>query len=145
MKKLIFIVCIFLGTLKLKANDIEFSGYLIPNNLITDTAVYPISSFININLTFYNNQSVSLFLSDLNELFPGYLLSKVHGGDNGRIGSRLQVYFANNITFRIIVKDFTHMNPYSPTAEWDIDLYKQENIFKIELYDNSASCVKGCD
>lgn len=43
----------------------------------------------------------------------------------------------------IYVKEFIHMNRYSPTATWDLNLFRKEKIDKIEVWKNENVCING--
>ena len=75
---------------------------------------------------------------------------KVYGGDHSQgamfRASRLRLDFVNNIDgpgVAIYVREYTHMNRYSPTATWDVNLFRQEKIYKIEVWKNQNVCING--
>jgi hypothetical protein len=43
----------------------------------------------------------------------------------------------------IYVRGYTHMNRYSPSATWDVNLFRQENIYKIEIYKDQNTRIIG--
>ena len=119
------------------------SKYQIPTCNISDTAAYPIASISSVNLPFYYNKPINIFLADLADAYPGYILGKVYGNQI-RWGKKINVYYGNDITFIIVVKNFQFMNPFNLTGNFDINLFRQENINKIELR-NIGDCIHGCN
>lgn len=107
----------------------------------SDTSSYPIQTYLQIDLNSYVNRSVNEFL---NEIPLGYLISPIYSEGNLRYASRLNIYYASNVSFVIRVREFTHMNPYSFDRNWDFNLFKLEKIFRIQLYEGST-CLNGCD
>lgn len=43
----------------------------------------------------------------------------------------------------IFVREFVHMNRYSPNATWDVNLFRREKIYKIEVYKDQNTCING--
>ncbi len=54
----------------------------------------------------------------------------------------LQVSYCSDLVIRIYVQNFTHMNPYSATLNWNINLFRQENIHKISVFKDNK-CING--
>ncbi|MBC7534080.1 MAG: hypothetical protein H7258_00115 [Ferruginibacter sp.] len=145
MKKIIFLGILFI--LHKNSKDdclISKDNCSFSKNNNVDTATYPISSLNMADVSFYQNKSVNTFLLDLTKIYPGYVLSEIHGNHNAKLGTRLDVYFGNGIAFVIAVRHFRYMAPFSPTTDFDLNLYKQENVSRIELWDKET-CLKGCN
>ena len=75
---------------------------------------------------------------------------KIYGGAHSQ-GARLRasylsLYFTPHIYgpgVNIYVSEYIHMNRYSPTATWDINLFRQEKVYKIEVYKDQNTCING--
>lgn len=72
---------------------------------------------------------------------------EVHGsGINKRTmlrASYLWYQYSNGAIIRIYVREYSHMNRYSPTGTWDVLLFRKEKIYKIEIWKNGYTCWKG--
>ena len=144
MKKLLFIsVLIATAHNVLAKNILPYKKYQISITNLIDTAAYPIANISSINLPFYYNKPINTFLADLADAYPGYILGKVYGNQI-RWGKKINVYYGNDIAFIIVVKTFQFMNPFSLTGNVDVNLFRQENINRIELR-NVGDCVHGCN
>ncbi|MBC7534081.1 MAG: hypothetical protein H7258_00120 [Ferruginibacter sp.] len=145
MKKLLFIsVLIATAHNVLAKNILPYKKYQISITNLIDTAAYPIANISSINLPFYYNKPINTFLADLTNSYPGYILSSIYANDNLRMGTRVNVYYSNHMGFVLIVKNFQYMNPFSLTGNFDVNLFRQENINKIELR-NIGDCIHGCN
>ena len=143
MKKY-FLLIFLIATKNVLSNSIlPHKKYQISINSIIDTAVYPIANISSINLPFYYNKPINIFLADLADAYPGCILSSIYANDNLRMGTRVNVYYSNHMGFVLIVKNFQYMNSFSPTGNFDINLFRKENIHRIELW-NVEDCVHGC-
>ena len=99
------------------------------------------------NIESYYGKPVDSFLLAI----PANLYSlKVYGGSNSQgahfRASYLAVYFTSNIygpAVNIYVREFTHMNRYHPTANWDVSLFRKEKIYKIDVYKDQNTCING--
>jgi hypothetical protein len=143
----IFFICLIISLpfKSLKAEQSFDHVYqAIKYKVVTDTTTYPISTLAGVNWTVYYNRSINNFLYDLDKLFPGYILGKIYPKDRISMAGRINVYYGNGIAFIITVSKFQHMNPSSHDGSWDINLFRQENISQIELWDNTI-CRTGCD
>lgn len=86
-------------------------------------------------------------INDLLTVLPsGYEVSPVYARHLYRNphATEIWLFYPNDISVAISVKQFTHMNPYSATSTWDINLFRKENIYTIKLYDSEDKCVVGC-
>lgn len=142
MKILISMIVIAITANKVSAAGIagtlEYSPRLTQYNQVpTDTTL---SLLMNINLVSYNNKQVDSFLTVLP---ANYIKLKIVGGGRPRYADALLVLYPNNVTVHIIVRNFSHMNPKSNVLQWDINLFKMENIDHIEIHAGPV-CVKGC-
>ena len=143
MKKY-FLLIFLIATKNVLANSIlPYKKYQISINNIIDTAAYPIANISSINLPFYYNKPINTFLADLADAYPGYVLGRIYGNEIRR-GTMINVYYGNSIAFVIVVKNFQYINSFSPTGNFDINLFRQENINKIELR-NIGDCIHGCN
>lgn len=112
-------------------------SYCMSNISYTDTTL---SYLVSLNLESFKNGPVDSFLSILPS---GYLRQKIVGGGRPRYAEALMVIYPNGIVVHVVVRHFTHMNPRSKTLQWDINLFRQEDIDHIEIH-QSNSCIKGC-
>lgn len=144
MKKLFFIsLLIFsIGSLKANINPLEEMKINLKINTV-DTAGYPQSTLMAIDIASYANRPVNDFLAALDVAAPGYALSPVYGGHSMRLASRLNAYYLNGLAFVIVVTDFTHMQQFNSDSQWDVNLFRQEAISSIEFYKNDL-CLSGC-
>ncbi len=126
--------------LSASANNIKCSVDTLPTlELIT----YLQQMDINI---FYGKPVDSFLLS----IPANFYNLKVYGGSNSQgalfRANYLSVSFVHNIDgpgVNIYVREYTHMNRYSPTATWDVNLFRQEKIYKIEVYKDQNTCING--
>ena len=72
---------------------------------------------------------------------------KIYGGSNSQgalfRASYLWYVYSGGPVIRIHVREYTHMNRYSPTATWDVNLFRQEKIYRIDIYKDQNSCING--
>ena len=109
-----------------------------------DTATYPINRFTNIDYAFYIGHPINTFLDDLNEINPGFVLGPIFSPHKIAYGTAINVHYANNLFIYIHVNQFQFTRPYIPNRAYDINLFRQENIGEIELW-NNGTCLYGCD
>ena len=112
------------------------SNLKVCNFSITDTSTYPISNLSAISWSCYLNQPINILLFDLDRLFPDYVLSKVYPGHQF-FAHDIIVYYSRGVGVRLSVNKFKVMNP-AHTAKWDVDLFRKENLSKIELWQNDT-------
>lgn len=142
MKKILLVLVIVFIVEKASAIDIVLTKdfYIEINNykqFPTDTTL---DFLMTLNLVNYEDSPVDSFLSILP---TNYLRRKIVGGGRPRYADALLVLYPNKVTVHIIVRQFVHMNPKSNTLQWDINLFKLEDIDHIEIH-NGSNCVKGC-
>lgn len=75
---------------------------------------------------------------------------KIYGGSNSQGAHFRASYLTVDFTIslygpgvKIYVREFTHMNRYSPTATWDVSLFRKEKIYKIDVYKDQNTCING--
>lgn len=75
---------------------------------------------------------------------------KVYGGSNSQgalfRASHMTVDFTPDTLgpgVIIHVREYTHMNRFSPTATWDANLFRREKIYKIDVYKDQNTCING--
>lgn len=75
---------------------------------------------------------------------------RVYGGydSQGSLfrASKMPVYFTPDGAgpcVIIYVREYTHMDRYSPTATWDVNLFRKEKIYKIDVYKDQNTCING--
>jgi hypothetical protein len=141
MKTVLIFCLILFTTYYLKAESLTFNK--LNAKQITDTSSYPIANLSGLNWSYYLNKPINTLLFDLNGVFPGYIIGRIYG-TRLRLASKLNIYYGNGIGVILTVNDFQHLNQYSESSSWDISLFRQENISKIELWDQ-ATCIMGCE
>lgn len=139
MKKIILILLICNLFIKANANS---SSHLkiLP---VIDTAAYPLSQLVSINTSLYIGLPINNFLANLDNLVPGYVLSRVYCLDGRRLATRLNVYFKDGMAFTIVVQKTQYTPQFNADSHWDINLFRQENISRIEFYKDDT-CLTGC-
>lgn len=99
------------------------------------------------NIESYYGKPVDSFLLAI----PANLYNlKVYGGSNSQgaffRAKYLTVDFISSLSgpgVKIYVREYTHMNRYSPTATWDVNLFRKEKIYRIDVYKNQNTCING--
>ena len=121
MKKISICLIIFITTKTLKAENIFNLIRFSANYGVIDTLTYPTSNLSGVTWTFYIDKPINTLLQDLDELFPGYILSPIYGKDKLRTAGTINIYYGNKITLVLNVKKFHFMNPISEDGTWDIN------------------------
>lgn len=72
---------------------------------------------------------------------------RVYGGSHSKWlslrASYLWYQYSGGPIIRVYVREYTHMNRYSPAGTWDINLFRKEKVYKIEVYKNQNICING--
>jgi hypothetical protein len=146
MKKkllLISIVCLFSLSLFAKEKRLYDPIYRVD----TLPTVQLITFLQQMNVDSFYGHSVDSFLSVLPANFYN---QKIYGGSHSHgahfRASYLSLYFTPDIYgpgVNIYVHDYTHMTRYSPMATWNIALFRQEKIYKIEVWKDQNTCING--
>ncbi|MEO7523214.1 MAG: hypothetical protein ABIT58_03930 [Ferruginibacter sp.] len=139
MKKIFFILFVCCLFTKAKAD----TKIYLKLPVVPDTLSYPLSQLSAINTSSYIGRPINEFLADLDNLAPGYVLSNVYGLDGRRLATRLDVYYLNGFAFTIVVQKTQFTPQFNQDLQWDINLFRQESITRIEFYRND-SCLSGC-
>lgn len=95
---------------------------------------------LSLNLDYYKNKPVDTLLASLPSNYTNRI---IHGMGNLKVAKVLSVRYTGNIRVLIFVKDFTHLNPRSETLQWDINLFKEENIDCIEIWKDNVLASSG--
>ena len=142
MKKIILCLIIFGVGRNSKAEN----GMMrtISSKVSIDTITYPVSSLSTVVWADYIHQPINTLLLYLDECFAGYMLSSVYSRDRLNIAAAINVLYGGGLCLIIYVNRFQHLNPVSYTGKWDVNLFRQENISAIELWDN-VTCVFNSD
>lgn len=85
---------------------------------------------LSLDLNYYINKPVDSILSVLPDNFT---FRKIAGWGNAWYARVLFVRYADSSLIAIFVKEFTHMDRYSSTMTWDLDLFKKELVYCITL------------
>jgi len=106
-----------------------------------------ISFLSGMNVTSYYGKPVDSFLVAIPANF--YNL-KVYGGTHSYGAMRRAQYLAVDFTtnpygpgVHIYVSEYTHMDRYSSTGSWDVNLFRKEKIDRIEVWKNQNTCING--
>lgn len=59
------------------------------------------------------------------------------------LASHIQIKYPNGSMVVAYVKQFYHMNPYSAGFSWDVNLFRKENTYRIEVYKDAFTCING--
>lgn len=118
---------------------VDTSGKITVQDTRIDTATFPIAGFAAVDWTFYLSKPINTLLIFLDNSFPGYILGDVYPDDNLKAAARINVYYRNWRGLILHVNRFHHMDPFTTqtNGKWDVNLFRQENISRIELWDNS--------
>jgi uncharacterized membrane protein len=134
MKKIAIIILLSLH-FSANANKVEgprLIKFVNTVNFLQDTTL---SYILSLDLSYYRNKPVDTIL---NALPTNYSERVIHGMGNLKIARVLSVRYPGNIRVLIFVKDFSHMNPRNENCQWDINLFKQENVECIEVWNGTA-------
>jgi hypothetical protein len=146
MKNIIITALILcLGINYAEAKENKFHSHLSIVDTLPTTQL--ISFLEQMDVDSYYGRAVDSFLLAI----PSNLFNlKVYGGDNSQgalfRAKCLVVDFTPNSTGPraiIHVRQYTYLNRYSPTATWDVNLFRKEKIYKIEIYKNQTTCING--
>jgi hypothetical protein len=139
----VLVFCLFSVT-ELRANNI-----CIRPSCTTDTlpTVDLISFLQQLSVQDYYGRPVDTLLLAIPANFYNM---KVYGGSNSQganfRASYLSVDFTANPAgpgIKIYVRQFNHLTRYSPTATWNISLFRLENIDRVEIWANQNICING--
>jgi hypothetical protein len=136
MKSKLIIAFIFFGSFGYASNSKDDIPGCIKFNpaksIYQDTTL---AYLMTLNLEHYKAKPVDSLLSVL----PGnFTQRKIHGTGNLKIANVLSVRYSGNIRVLIFVTEFTHMNPRSETLQWNINLFRQEKIDCIEIWNGNT-------
>jgi hypothetical protein len=74
----------------------------------------------------------------------------VYGGSNSQGAVFRARYLTADFTsslygpgVKIYVKEYTHMTRYSATGAWDVNLFRKEKIYRIDVYKDQNTCING--
>lgn len=145
MRKLLILIFICFGL-----DGITFSAPRI-NNITQSCDTLPTQQLINylqqMNVQSYYGTPVDSFLSAIPANFYNMKIYSSAASKPPRLkASYLVVNFTDSYygpTVKIYVTDYTHMNKYSPNGTWDINLFRQENIDRIEVWRDQNTCING--
>ncbi len=107
-------------------------------HLKQDTLVQYLSS---LNLLQFMGNPIDSFLAriplnyDTIRILPGDQMKKAH---------MLYLKYSNGVTIEIYVKHFRNMNPDPPISNWNITLFRKEELDHIEIY-QGVTCLNGCN
>lgn len=147
MKKIIlisFVLIASLSFLNVKGNTINAENVKY-DTLPTQELIVHLQ---NMNIESYYGKPVDSFLLAL----PANLYNmRVYGGTNsqGAIfrASEMIVDFTpirgGGPNAIIHVREFIHLNRYSPNATWDVSLFRKEKIYRIDIYKDQNTCING--
>ncbi len=97
----------------------------------------------NINVISYYGMTVNSFLNAIPNMPVNMFVSSCRMGRVSMYNAcYLQVTFYPDLVVRVYVTDFTHMPKYSPTLSWNMQLFREEKIYRISIYKDSK-CING--
>jgi hypothetical protein len=146
MKNRILIICL-LCFLSLISEARETKQFIVDYKIDTLTTPQLITYLQQINVENFYGKPVDSFLLAI----PSNLYNlKVYGGSHSRWLSQRASEMVVDFTQDghgpgaiIYVREYTHMNRYSPTATWNTNLFRQEKIYKIDIYKDQNTCING--
>lgn len=103
----------------------------------TDTLLTYLSS---LNVDYYIGKPVDSFFK---KLPAGYSQLKVMSKDGSRYARYLLVKY-DSIRVLIFVKEFHHLTPKNHNMNWDINLFKMENVACIEIWNRRRRITPQC-
>lgn len=145
MHKILLILVLYFGT-----GEVAFSATLpAKNKQLCDTL--PTSQLIGylqqMNVESFYSQPVDSFLSAIPANFYNMKVYSSAATKPPRLkASYLVVNFTDSHygpTVIIYVKDYTHINKYSQDGTWDVNLFRQERIERIEVWRDQNTCING--
>lgn len=83
------------------------------------------NAIYNMDFFYYENKPVDSFLTALPQ---NYLSLKFIGQVKNNRVRYLSVTYPNHVKVYIQVKNYVYMNPVDPNREWDISLFRRENL-----------------
>lgn len=113
------------------------SSYLQVNSAFSDTLLTYLSS---LDLSYYKGKPVDSFLM---KLPVGYSQMKVMDWDASRYATFLWVKY-DTIRLLIFVNEFHHMSPKNHSRNWDINLFRMENVACIEIWNRRQRVSPEC-
>lgn len=145
MKRIFIVVCFFCISLSVhaKKTNLDFTNCRVD----TLPTLQLITFLQQMNIDSFYGMPVDSFLLAV----PSNLYNlKVYGGSHsqGAIfrASKMKIDFVQDghgPGVIIYVREFTHMNRYSSTATWDVNLFRQEKIYRIDVYKDQNVCING--
>lgn len=147
MQRIILLLIIALGFRNISlSNQISVSQTRL-NSTDTLSTLELVAFLETMNVQSYYGMPVDSFLATIPANF--YNL-KVYSSPASKYpnfkASYLRVDFTTSIYgpgVKIYVREFSHMNKHSSTASWDAALFRQENIYKIEVWSDQNTCING--
>ena len=147
MKKLLIFI-IFFSAVRNKSTAAET---WVPSNQSISIDTLPTQQLITflqqMDVQSYYGMPVDSFLMAVPANF--YNL-KVYSSANSKYPDFKASYLKVDFTFGIngpgaiiYVRNFTHMNKYNNTGVWDVNLFRQEKIYRIDVYKDQNTCING--
>jgi hypothetical protein len=110
---------------------------LIVHSQNGDTTLTYLSS---LNLEIYKNKPIDSFLV---KIPANYSQLKVMSADNPKYARILGVKYTNGVFIYIYAHNFRFINPRSETFSWDLNLFRKEDVLRIEVW-KQVDCYNGC-
>ncbi|MBK6937673.1 MAG: hypothetical protein IPH18_12905 [Chitinophagaceae bacterium] len=139
---------LFLFAFMLLSTNIKAETTKSENRYLNRSTICSVVSQQDTTLTYLTTLSLTSFINkpvdSLLAILPiNYTNRVIHGMGNLKYAKVLSVRYAGNIRVLIFVKNFVYMNPRSEIGQWDINLFKLENISCIEIWDNNSKVSSG--
>lgn len=91
---------------------------------------------------YYNKAIDSFLLSVPDSPLSVYVSSCKTGKQSMYQACYLQVSYYPDYVLRIYAGQFLHMDPYSPSLNWDAALFRKEKAYRISIYRDNK-CISG--
>jgi hypothetical protein len=140
MKNILFALLLLLFNIDSKAEDSKLKNQSNSFGCDTLSGTDPVLQYLRaVNLSGFLNIPVNSFLATINRSVDSmHVTSCASTKDGLHLACYLQVEYGTtpvkDFTIRFYVRDYTHMNRYSGTRNWNPNLMKLENAYRIEVY-----------
>ncbi|HMT75522.1 MAG TPA: hypothetical protein PKA77_15725 [Chitinophagaceae bacterium] len=135
MNRLLFFLLAILFATNSKGNELNLSCRP------TDTLL---SYLEQVDIEYFKDKPIDSLLASI----PGTPVElKVFSTPSNRtwifLASYIQIKYSNGSMIFAYVKQFYHMNPYSASFSWDVNLFRKEKAYRIDVYKDSFNCING--
>lgn len=139
MKKIPFLILLFFIVIFSNVSKSEEIYSNTTEPLKTSPSDTLLIFFSTIDLHYYYGKPVDSFILVIPKVADSI---KILPQTKIQYASYLQLEFDSSFFVRIYVKDFQQMNPFSTTGNWNVNLFRMENVYRISIYRNQ-DCYRG--